>query len=76
MANIKINKICNGIRSCNVCGARNYQSSMIHDNNIVDKLYTLSFKNLQICLCKSCIENLEVVVETFLNTLDVGGPSE
>lgn len=54
-------------RSCNNCSARNYESKLCYDGNIVDKLYDLQISIMSICLCEKCLREVSTQIDGLLN---------
>ena len=55
------------IRSCNNCSARNYESTLLFDGNIVDKLYALQIGTMCICLCEDCLREVSAKIDGILS---------
>ncbi len=48
------------VRTCNSCGARNYEPCIKIDDGMkkVDIIYELCISNMRISLCKDCLEEV------------------
>ena len=55
------------IRSCNNCSARNYESALSYDGNVVDKLYDLQISTMCICLCEDCLREVCIKIDGFFS---------
>lgn len=53
-------------RSCNNCSARNYKSTLVNDDKIVDTIYELQVSTMCIALCEDCIKTLYKTVGDFI----------
>lgn len=57
----------NRIRSCNNCTARNFESAMFFDGEVVDKIYELHISNSCIALCKDCLRKVSAEINACLS---------